>query len=102
MHIRWRRILEWPHQRDDIGGRRGLEPRIEPVLDARKGGFRILRINLAAQPYGARPSRASSRCFSAIRTVRTLCTWGYLSLAREVIKNLGSGKVASVLDHVEL
>ena len=54
MHTRWRRILERPHRGDDIGGRRGLEPRIEPVLDARKGGFRILRINFAARRDGAR------------------------------------------------
>jgi hypothetical protein len=54
VHTRWRRILEWPHHRDDIGGRWGLEPRIEPILDARKDGFRILRINFAVRRYGAR------------------------------------------------
>ncbi len=34
-HTGWRRIIEWPHHRDDIGGCWGLEPRIEPILDAR-------------------------------------------------------------------
>ncbi|MGA7862393.1 MAG: hypothetical protein WCA23_00080, partial [Stellaceae bacterium] len=54
MHAWWSRILEWPHHRDDVGGCRGVEPRIEPILDARKDGFRILRINLAARRDGAR------------------------------------------------
>jgi hypothetical protein len=36
MDTRGRRVLEWPHYRDDIGGRRGLEPCIKPILDARK------------------------------------------------------------------
>jgi hypothetical protein len=45
MRIRRRRMLEDPHERDDIGCW-ALEPRFEPVLDAGKSGFRILRINL--------------------------------------------------------
>src|ERR1700758_5281586 len=36
------------------GGRRGLKPRSEPILDAGKGGFGILRINFAARRYGTR------------------------------------------------
>ncbi len=32
----------------------GLEPHIEPILDAREEGFRILRINLSARRYGTR------------------------------------------------
>jgi len=54
MYTRWRGILEWPHHRDDIGGCRGLKPRIEPILDAGKGGFGILRINFAARRYSTR------------------------------------------------
>src|SRR5437773_2547890 len=54
MHTHWRGILEWPHRRDDVGGCRGLEPRLEAILDAGKGRFRILRINLAARRYGTR------------------------------------------------
>src|SRR5271169_4888554 len=54
MHPRGRRILEWPYHRDNIGGCRGLEPRIEPILDVCKGGFRILCINFASWRYGAR------------------------------------------------
>jgi hypothetical protein len=54
MHTRGRRILEGPHHRDDIGGCWSLEPRIEPILDARKDGFRVLRVNFAARRYGAR------------------------------------------------
>src|SRR5437868_15548029 len=54
MYPRWRWVLEWPHRRDNIGGCWGLEPRFEPILDARKGRFRILRINLAAGRYRTR------------------------------------------------